>query len=96
MDNVLAVATLIPVVNDLQEMGTFVRPLWWGLLFGGTFLGNLTLIGSTANIIALGILERDEGVHLSFSRWFRPGLLVAIPTLLLAQLLLYLQLPLMR
>lgn len=96
MDNVLAVGTLIPVVNDLQEMGAFVKPLWWGLLFGGTFLGNLTLIGSTANIVALGILERDEGVHISFLRWLKPGLIVAIPTLLLAHLLLYLQLPLMR
>lgn len=96
MDNVLAVATLIPVVNDFEKLGAFVKPLWWGLLFGGTFLGNLTLIGSTANIVALGILERDEGVHISFGRWLRPGLLVAIPTLLLAQILLYLQLPFMR
>lgn len=96
MDNVLAVATLIPVVNDLEKLGAFVKPLWWGLLFGGTFLGNLTLIGSTANIVALGILERDEGVHVSFGRWLKPGLLVAIPTLLLAQILLYLQLPFMR
>jgi Na+/H+ antiporter NhaD/arsenite permease-like protein len=96
MDNVLAVATLIPVVNDLQEIGAFVEPLWWGLLFGGTFLGNVTMIGSTANIVALGILERDEGIHISFLRWLKPGLLVGIPTLLLAHLLLYLQLSLMR
>jgi Na+/H+ antiporter NhaD/arsenite permease-like protein len=52
------VATLIPVLEDLEALGVFIRPLWWGLLFGGTFFGNLTMIGSTANIVALGILER--------------------------------------
>jgi len=96
MDNVLAVATLIPVLEDLQGLGVFTRPLWWGLLFGGTLFGNLTMIGSTANIVALGILERDEGIHVRFGQWLAPGAAVAIPTLALATLLLYLQLPLMR
>ena len=96
MDNVLAVATLIPVLEDLEALGVFTRPLWWGLLFGGTFFGNLTMIGSTANIVALGILERDEGIHVRFGQWLGPGAVVAIPTLLLATLALYLQLSWMR
>ena len=91
MDNVLAVATLIPIVHDLGRAGVAVGPLWWGLLFGGTLLGNLTLIGSTANIVALGILERQEKMQISFLQWFWPGLVVAMPTLLLATLLLWLQ-----
>ncbi|MBI3078641.1 MAG: hypothetical protein HYY85_16905 [Deltaproteobacteria bacterium] len=93
MDNVLAVATLIPVIQDLARAGAAVGPLWWGLLFGGTLFGNLTLIGSTANIIAVGILERREKTHLDFMTWFRPGLLVAVPTLLLATVMLILQSP---
>ena len=96
MDNVLAVATLIPVLADLEALGVFTRPLWWGLLFGGTFFGNLTMIGSTANIVALGILERDEGIHVRFGQWLAPGAIVAIPTLILATLALYLQVPWMQ
>lgn len=96
MDNVLAVATLIPVLEDLAGLGIFTRPLWWGLLFGGTLFGNLTMIGSTANIVALGILERDERIHVRFAQWLAPGAVVAIPTLLLATVGLYLQLPWMR
>ncbi len=96
MDNVLAVATLIPVLEDLQGLGVFTRPLWWGLLFGGTLFGNLTMIGSTANIVALGILERDERIHVRFGQWLAPGAVVAMPTLLLATVGLYLQLPWMR
>jgi len=89
LDNVLAVATVIPVLSDLGQLGHDLGPLWWGLLFGGTLLGNLTLIGSTANIVALGILERDEKIHMSFLRWLRPGLIVAVPTLALATLILW-------
>ena len=96
MDNVLAVATLIPVLEDLEALGVFIRPLWWGLLFGGTFFGNLTMIGSTANIVALGILERDERVHVRFGQWLAPGAVVAIPTLLLATMAIYFQVGWMR
>ncbi len=93
MDNVLAMATLIPVLADLQTLGVATGPLWWGLLFGGTFFGNLTMIGSTANIVALGVLERDEKIHVRFEEWLAPGAIVAISTLLLATFLLYLQIP---
>ena len=91
MDNVLAVATFIPIVQDLGRTGAEIGPLWWGLLFGGTLLGNLTLIGSTANIVALGILEREERIHIGFREWIGPGAAVAIPTLALATGLLFLQ-----
>lgn len=91
MDNVLAVATFIPIVQDLGRTGSDAGPLWWGLLFGGTLLGNLTLIGSTANIVALGILERGERIHIGFREWIGPGAAVAIPTLALATGLLFLQ-----
>ncbi len=96
LDNVLAVATFIPIVHDLGQAGVPVAPLWWGLLFGGTFLGNLTVIGSTANIVALGILERQERTRITFLQWFWPGLIVAVPTLLVATLLLWLQMGWMR
>lgn len=95
MDNVLAVASFIPIVGDLAAQGVAVQPLWWGMLFGGTILGNLTLIGSTANIVALGLLERHERRSVGFMEWLWPGAVTAIPSLALATLLLYLQLPLL-
>jgi Na+/H+ antiporter NhaD/arsenite permease-like protein len=95
MDNILGVATFIPIVNDMEELGVYNYPLWWGLLFAGTFFGNLTFIGSTANIVALGMLERQKHAHIQLSQWIKPGALVSVPTLLVAMLLLYLQIPLM-
>ena len=72
MDNVLAVASFIPVVGDLADAGVQVAPLWWGMLMGGTILGNLTFIGSTANIVAIGMLEREEKKGITFMEWFGP------------------------
>jgi Na+/H+ antiporter NhaD/arsenite permease-like protein len=95
MDNILGVATFIPVVNEMTELGINNYPLWWGLLFAGTFFGNLTLIGSTANIVAIGMLERRKRGHITLLQWVKPGLLVSIPTLTLALLLIYVQIPLM-
>ncbi|HEY8495952.1 MAG TPA: SLC13 family permease, partial [Limnochordales bacterium] len=95
MDNVLAVASFIPIVGDLAAAGVQVAPLWWGMLMGGTILGNLTFIGSTANIVAIGMLERQEGRGVTFMEWFWPGLVTSVPSLLVATLGLYLQIPLM-
>ena len=92
LDNILVVATFIPVIADLGASGIPISPLWWGLLFGGTLGGNATMIGSTANIVAIGMLEKEKH-QVRFSQWLGPGLAVTIPTLLLAFLLLFLQLP---
>lgn len=54
-------------------MGTSM--LWWALLFGGCFGGNLTMVGSTANIVALGIMEDRKHYGIKFSHWVRVGLL---------------------
>ncbi len=95
LDNVLAVAIFIPIVQEMSTMGVNQFPLWWGLLFGGTFFGNLTMIGSTANIVAIGMLERRNLGHITMKEWIKPGIAVAVPTLVIATLMLYLQMPLM-
>jgi Na+/H+ antiporter NhaD/arsenite permease-like protein len=95
MDNVLAVATFIPVVIDIGNLGESIFPLWWGLLFAGTFFGNLTMIGSTANIVAIGMLERRGRGQVTLIQWIKPGALISIPTIILAILLIYVQIPYM-
>ena len=96
MDNVLAVATFIPIIKDIGAMGVNVFPLWWAILFGSTILGNLTIIGSTANIVAVGALERCKACQISFWEWLKVGIAIAIPGLILAHILLLLQLGLMN
>jgi len=89
LDNVVLVAALIPVIQNLANMGINVSPLWWALLFGGCFGGNITMIGSTANIVALGILEKRYKVGITFFKWFWIGLTVGIISTLVAQFFLF-------
>lgn len=95
MDNVLAVATFIPVVHEFGAMGIDNYPFWWGMLFSGTFFGNLTLIGSTANIVAIGMLERRKRGHITLKEWIKPGAVISVPTMALAAILVFLQMPMM-
>ncbi|MFN4046507.1 MAG: SLC13 family permease, partial [Acidilobaceae archaeon] len=77
LDNVLAIATMVPIVDAIHEtQGWNVFAFFWAMLFAGTMAGNYTPIGSTANIIAIGILER-HGEKISFSYWVKYALVVA-------------------
>ena len=77
VDNVIFVAAYTPVV---KELGAVVpaATIWWALLFGACFGGNITLIGSTANIVALGMLEKQSHAHVGFIQWLKIGSLSAL------------------
>jgi len=86
LDNTVVVASYIPVVQDLQHMHINLKALWWCILFGACYGGNITVIGSTANIVALGALEREEGVKVNFVEWFKIGLIVGVISMAIAYL----------
>ncbi len=78
LDNVLLVATFIPVIGSLKDMGVETSVLWWSLLFGGCLGGNITMVGSTANIVAMGMLEKSGKARISFFQWFKIGLVIGL------------------
>ena len=78
VDNVVFVAAFVPVVKKLAASGLHAMPLWWALLFGACYGGNITMIGSTANIVALGMLEKRYRGKIRFLEWLKVGLLVGI------------------
>lgn len=84
LDNTVVVATYIPIVQSLGNLNIDIRPLWWAVLFGACYGGNITIIGSTANIIAMDILEKKHGVKISFFAWLKIGLVVGIITITVA------------
>lgn len=77
VDNVIFVAAFCPVIEQLA-VSVEDLPLWWALLFGACFGGNITMIGSTANIVALGMLEKRSGHHITFLQWFKIGALSTV------------------
>ena len=60
IDNIPYVATMLPVVQGIAAMmGCDAHVLYFGLLVGATLGGNLTPIGASANIAAIGILRKN-------------------------------------
>ncbi|MFH0790464.1 MAG: SLC13 family permease [Candidatus Omnitrophota bacterium] len=84
LDNVVLITAFIPIIQGFQGLNFNLQPLWWALLFGGCFGGNITVVGSTANIVALGILEKEKKIHVSFLKWFWIGLIVGLITTCIA------------
>ncbi|MDD3374402.1 MAG: SLC13 family permease [Candidatus Omnitrophica bacterium] len=86
VDNVVAVASYVPIVQSLGALHVNMKSLWWALLFGACYGGNITLIGSTANIVALGLLEKERNLKVDFMQWLRVGFIVGVLTMFLAML----------
>jgi len=80
IDNVPFVAAMIPVI---KELGTLINnteamhPIWWALALGTCLGGNGTLIGASANIVAIGIANRN-GYHISFREYTKIGGIFAL------------------
>jgi Na+/H+ antiporter NhaD/arsenite permease-like protein len=81
VDNIVFVAAFIPVIKSIG-----ITQLWWALLFGACFGGNITAIGSTANIVALGMMEKRYRMQVAFMAWLKIGAVVGIVTCAVAWL----------
>ncbi|MEN3013576.1 MAG: SLC13 family permease [Endomicrobiia bacterium] len=84
LDNVVVVASYIPIVNSLKKLIINNSSFWWIILWGGCFGGNITMIGSTANIIALGLLEKNYNIKINFFQWLKIGFPVGILTMVIS------------
>jgi Na+/H+ antiporter NhaD/arsenite permease-like protein len=73
IDNIPYVATMLPVAAGIASILN-IEPyiLYFGLLTGATLGGNLTPIGASANITALGILRKD-GHEVSTGQFMKIG-----------------------
>jgi Na+/H+ antiporter NhaD/arsenite permease-like protein len=80
----------MPVVHDIRAAGgrTYSSAIYWFMLFGGTFMGNMTIIGSTANIVAAGLLEKRGHGTIRFGYWMKIGFIVAIASMVIATFML--------
>ena len=84
LPNIVCVAAFKPVIQSLISHSPEYSILWWALLFGACFGGNITIVGSTANLMALGLLERRGHTYIPFFEWLKIGLTVGLLTALIA------------
>lgn len=59
LDNIPFVATLIPMIQTMQQGGMDVQPLWWALSLGACLGGNGSLIGASANVVLAGVSAKN-------------------------------------
>ncbi len=88
VDNMTFVAFCTPVIQALDVLNPDYERLWWALLFGSSFGSNITLFGSTANVLALGMLKTRYRIRISFLHWLGAGLVVGTLTTTIAWLFL--------
>jgi Na+/H+ antiporter NhaD/arsenite permease-like protein len=84
LDNVVAIATFIEITKGIAHVtGWDPFVFYWALLFSGAMAGNYTPIGSTVNIVALGILEQNKE-KFSFSYCVKKAFVVTTLQLLVS------------
>jgi Na+/H+ antiporter NhaD/arsenite permease-like protein len=91
VDNIPYVATMAPLVETLaQSTGNPQNVLWWSLALGADLGGNATIIGASANVVMLGIAEKN-GYRISFWQFAKYGVVVTLVTVVLCVPYLYLR-----
>ena len=105
VDNIPAVATLIPLTYaiarlmfpelshlDSTDFATHpdVAPLWWSLALGACLGGNGTLVGASANVVAVGIAER-RNEPIGFWGFTRVGAPFALMSLVVSSIYVWLR-----
>ncbi|UCF04294.1 MAG: TRAP transporter large permease subunit [bacterium] len=90
IDNVPYITAFLPVVIGLSErLGYPSEVLVFGVLIGSCLGGNITPIGASANIVAVGILQR-EGRPVSFGSFVKIGLPFTLAATAVSYILLWL------
>jgi len=91
VDNIPFTATMIPIIENISVDPVFAdnlsefsyNPLWYALAFGADLGGNGTLIGASANLVAIAIAEKF-GYRIFFREFLIKGLPIMIITTLVA------------
>jgi len=85
IDNIPFVATMIPLIKDMgASLGAVaIEPLWWALSLGACLGGNGTIIGASANVVAVGISKKN-GHPISFWDFTKYGLVYTLISLVIS------------
>ncbi len=90
IDNIPYVATMLPVMKGIGiTLGISPIVLYFGLLCGATLGGNLTPVGASANITAIGML-RKEGYEVKNKDFLKIGVPFTLAAIIPAYIFIWL------
>lgn len=81
ISNVPAVLMLSPIIKEMINP----EKIWLTLALSSTFAGNLTLLGSVANLIVVE-MARKRGVNVKFVEYLKSGVIITLLSLILGVL----------
>lgn len=74
VDNVPYIVVMLPVAAELSKgLGLQPELYMFALLIGSCMGGNLTPFGASANVVAVGLLKKQD-IRMGFSDWLKIGL----------------------
>lgn len=89
VDNIPFVATMIPLIQNMGNMGvTNLDTLWWSLALGACLGGNGTLVGASANLIVAG-MSAKEGHPISFLKFLKLAFPLMILSIVISSIYIY-------
>jgi Na+/H+ antiporter NhaD/arsenite permease-like protein len=89
IDNIPYTVAMIPVAKIIaSSLGIAPQLFLFGLLIGTSLGGNITPIGASANMVAVGLLRKHK-YHVSFSDFVKIGLPFTIAAVSIAYLFLW-------
>lgn len=89
VDNIPFVATMIPLIKSMGEIGNMdVTSLWWTLSLGACLGGNGTLIGASANVV-VSSLAAAHGRPISFIGYMKIAFPLMILSIVIANIYIY-------
>lgn len=87
IDNIPYVASMLPVVGTIAiSMNVNPNLFFFGLLIGATLGGNMSPLGASANVTAIGIL-RQEGYHVEAKTYMKLGVPVTLVAVIIGYIL---------
>lgn len=83
--NVANAATVSKIIDVMAPTfkGVDTEAFWWALSFGSCLGGNISILGSATNIVAVGV-ARKSGCEIDFMKFLKFGASIAIQTLIVA------------
>ncbi|MFK4785875.1 ArsB/NhaD family transporter [Fusobacterium sp. MFO224] len=81
--NAATVSKIITVMEPAFKNEAHIKALWWALSFGSCLGGNLTILGSATNVVAVGAAKKVS-CKIDFIKFFKFGAVISIQTLVIA------------
>jgi Na+/H+ antiporter NhaD/arsenite permease-like protein len=90
IDNVPFLVAMLPVVQIVTgKLGVPPHAMYFGLLLGASIGGNITPVGASANIVAMGILKK-RGYKVKFMEFVRIGFPFTVASVTVSSLFVWL------